>query len=332
MIKLSVIIPTRNRAPTLERALASFAGQTFPKDEFEVIVVDNGSTDRTAEVCARTSSLFIHFRRLYDEHPGLHVGRNLGMECAQAEILVYGDDDIEASPEWLESIYQSFANPDVVLVGGKNLPVFEAPPPEWIEHLWAPNASGERICGPLSILDLGDNPRRISPYKVYGCNFSIRKPVLLAAGGVHPDGMPKELIRFRGDGETHVSRFIDNQGLVAFYHPGASVGHLVSRERLTVEYFCQRSFNQGVSNSFAEFREKKVTGRRNRGVLRFLRGLITWVRLRNAAYPVARMVKATHLGYNFHQREYRRDPMLRDWVHRVNFLGGNSYIKQSGSA
>ena len=321
MIKLSVIIPTRNRALTLGRALVSFAGQTFPKDEFEVIVVDNGSTDRTAEVCAKTASLFTHFTRLYDEHPGLHVGRNLGMECAQAEILVYGDDDIEASPEWLKSIYQAFADPAVVLAGGKNLPVFEETPPEWIERLWSPNAFGERVCGPLSILDLGDNPRRISPYKVYGCNFSILKSVLLAAGGFHPDGMPKELIRFRGDGETHVSRFIDNQGLAAFYHPGASVGHLVPRERLTVEYFCQRSFNQGISNSFAEFREKKVTGRGNHGVLKFLRGLITWVRLRNAAYPLARMAKATRRGYSFHRREYRRDPALREWVHRQMYLG-----------
>jgi len=322
MIRLSVIIPTRNRAKFLERALASFVGQTFPKDEFEVIVVDNGSTDATAAVCAELAARFPRFTYLRDEHPGLHVGRHLGMNHAQADILVYGDDDIEAGPKWLESIDQAFTNPGVVLVGGKNLPMFEAPPPDWIARLWAPNDSGERICCPLSILDLGDVPRRISPYRVFGCNFSIRKSILLAAGGFHPDGMPKELIRFRGDGETHVSQFIDNRGLTAFYHSDASVGHFVSRERMTEEYFYRRSFNQGISNSFSELRKQGRCAGFRKQFVSTLRQIRARFRLQFAPYPQAGMAKFTRLGYRYHQRAYRSDPALREWVRRNNYLEG----------
>jgi glycosyltransferase involved in cell wall biosynthesis len=320
MMKLSVIIPTRNRARTLERTLASLTQQRITNNSFEVIVVDNGSTDATAEVCGKLGAQFRHFTRLYDEHPGLHVGRHLGMQHARSDILVYADDDIEATPEWLESILLAFQRPDATLVGGKNLPLFEAPPPAWIEALWAPKASGERVCGWLSLLDLGDVPHEISPYHVYGCNFSIRKSVLLQTDGFHPDGMPKDLIRFRGDGETHVSRYIKQQGLAAFYHPGASVGHFVSRDRLTIEYFCQRSFNQGVSESFAELRNCGGHTDISQQFLRIARHILARLTLCWSARPSASIELAGHRGYRFHQKEYRRDPTVREWVLRKNFL------------
>ena len=325
-MKLSVIIPTRNRAKSLERTLISLAQQTLSKDGFEVIVVDNGSTDTTAAVCAGFSVQFLHFRYLYDEHPGLHVGRNLGMEHALADILVYGDDDIEAAPGWLEGIWKAFEDSKAALVGGKNLPLFELTPPEWIARMWAPSASGERVCSPLSVLDLGDLARPVSPYCVFGCNFSIRKAVLLAADGFHPDGMPKDLIRFRGDGETHVSKHIERQGLLAFYHPGASVGHLVSRDRLTVEYFCQRSFSQGISDSFASLRERGGLAGPCRRLVQEVRWLRALPRLRAAPYPALLLAQAGRRGHWFHQQEYRRDPALREWVQRRNYRGSGSFI------
>jgi len=94
-----------------------------------------------------------------------------------------------------------------------------------------------RILIYLSILDLGDTIKTINPYHVFGCNFSIRKKILLEAGGFHPDAMPQELIRFRGDGESHVSRYILVHGYKTLYHPKASVYHLVTHNRMTEDYF-----------------------------------------------------------------------------------------------
>ena len=89
--------------------------------------------------------------------------------------------------------------------------------------------------------------------------------ILIAAGGFHPDGMPKELIRFRGDGETHVSRHVAESGLECVFHPGASVHHKVTPERMTYAYFRQRGFNQGVSDSYTQLRQQdlpSISGKR----------------------------------------------------------------------
>src|SRR4030042_3888930 len=126
---LSVIIPTRNRAHHLVGVLSSLRAQTYEAECFEVLLVDNGSTDNTREVCESYRTLLPNFQYLYDSQAGLHVGRHLGMKRAKADTLVYTDDDIEAFPTWLEGVAEAFCNKQVVLVGGKNLPKFQLEPP-----------------------------------------------------------------------------------------------------------------------------------------------------------------------------------------------------------
>lgn len=258
MMFLSVIIPTRNRAKYLTNTLASLTKQIYSADCYELLVIDNGSTDNTRDVCATFRDKIPQLRYFYEEKPGLHVGRHLGMKMAKAELLVFADDDIEAFPTWLEAIAESFQDPEVVLVGGKNLPRFEAAPPDWIHEMWERDTQGNRVLGYLSILDLGNDNKDISPYHVFGCNFSIRKSILLKARGFHPDSVPEELIRYRGDGETHVSKFIKANSMRTFYHPGASVYHAVPKERMTLQYFRKRAYNEGISRSFTEFRHKII--------------------------------------------------------------------------
>lgn len=248
------------------------------------------------------------------------------MEHARTDQLVYADDDIEAWPEWLERIHQAFSDPSVGLVGGRNLPRFETPPPAWIERLWAPNSSGERVCAPLSIIDLGDEPRVISPYYVFGCNLSVRRCIVAAAGGFNPDGMPKDLVRFRGDGETSVSRYVQRLGLVAKYDPRASIFHWVPQERMRVEYFENRAFNEGVSISFSRIRERRGVMRLDDRLMQSIREIR--VRLRNyfAPFPTERIAEAKRRGFRFHQLEYARDPQVREWLHRVNYINRNGAV------
>ncbi|MCU0595353.1 MAG: glycosyltransferase [Desulfobacterota bacterium] len=254
---LSLVIPTRNRVRYLSGALESLTLQTYPRDMFEVIIVDNGSTDNTREIPASFADKIPHLRYVCEETPGLHAGRHRGMATAKADILVFGDDDIQASPTWLEGIAEAFCDEQVVLVGGKDLPRFQQEPPLWIKRMWEKGRDGARMLPYLSIMDLGDEVKAISPYYVFGCNFSIRKAVLIEAGGFHPDAMPPELLRYRGDGETHVARYLEGRGLKALYHPKASVHHLVPTERMTESYFVKRAFLQGISDSYADLRSRK---------------------------------------------------------------------------
>ena len=146
MIKLSVIIPTMNRANVLERALQSIVKQSLSNQAYEVIVVDNGSTDDTKAIVNNFDEHIENLVYIYDENPGLHVGRHRGLLAAKADILVYADDDIEALPTWLEGILESFENQSVVLVGGKNIPNFESTPPDWILEMWG-KGSNQKILG-----------------------------------------------------------------------------------------------------------------------------------------------------------------------------------------
>jgi hypothetical protein len=107
----------------------------------------------------------------------------------------------------------------------------------------------------LSILDFGETVKEIPPEYRWGCNFSVRKRIVLEAGGFHPDGFPQEMIQYRGDGETAVSKYIHGKGYKAIYNPKASVYHFVPQNRMTQDYFCKRAFNQGISDSFAEMRK-----------------------------------------------------------------------------
>ena len=256
ILRLSVIIPTRNRADLLRKTLKSIALQTFPFDEFEVIVVDNGSTDNTKQIVENCINDIKNIRYLYDPIPGLHVGRHRGLKEAKAELLVYADDDIEAFPEWLEGVWESFRDSNVVLAGGKNLPKWETEPPYWIYEMWMDINDYGHSLWYLSILDFGNEIIEIDPGYVWGCNFSIRKKTLLEAKGFHPDGFPQDMIKYRGDGETSVSDYIRKKNYKTIYNPKASVYHFVPKNRMTLDYFCKRAFNQGISDSYTEIRKK----------------------------------------------------------------------------
>lgn len=337
---LSVILPTRNRADLLTSALQSLAAQTLPQDAFEILVIDNGSTDHTKQVVASAGQRLPHLRYFYEPTPGLHRGRHLGMKRAKHDILVYADDDIEAFPGWLEAIAEAFRDPEVALVGGKNLPKFESQPPDWIMKMWEGDHHGHRMLVYLSLLDLGDETREISPYHVFGCNFSIRRSVLIEAGGFHPDAFPLERIQYRGDGESHVARYLSEQRYKTLYHPQASVYHAVPAQRLTEGYFCQRAYHQGISDSYTQIRSLHFGHRRPGGWLRryyhalrrSLPGKGFRARMRQiwtrgsldrkdeTSSIQLKIRKSYDAGWQYHQKIVKRDPSLLGYVLQDNYM------------
>ena len=313
----------------MKPALESLTQQTLPADVFEVLVIDNGSTDTTAEVVARYGQRMPNLRYFFEPEPGLHVGRHKGMLEAQGDILVFADDDIEGFPSWLASIEEGFSAPDVVMVGGNNLPMFLAPPPTWLLAMWQKTGvAGVKSISALSVIEFPSAQREVSPMHIWGCNFAIRKAVLLAAGGFHPDGMPKELIRFRGDGETHVSQFVAQSGMKCLFHPGATVHHKVTPERMTFAYFRQRGFNQGVSDSYTALRNAGNSSHVAPASAGLLRRTARWVRRkiselrrsRDVRHALAQMELGQAEGYAYHQNTYRNDAAVRNWVHQSKYF------------
>lgn len=329
-MKASIIIPTRDRADALDACLRSLTKQSIPAVDFEVIVVDNGSVDETPHVVARHQPI-LQLRYEYAPEPGLHVGRHAGLRLARSDVLVFADDDIVADPSWLTTITQAFSDTTVALVGGNNLPLFEQPPPSWLTRWWNTSVGRGRALAHLSILDFGEGRFPIDPHFVWGCNFSIRRQALIAAGGFHPDAMPAERLRWRGDGETHVSEWVRRSGMQAIFDSGASVQHRVPASRMTLDYFVRRAYAQGISDSYADIRRTgRASGLGPTQALRHARAAVQRLRLRSsraadAADVDLRKVKLDTLdawrkGYNFHRREVCADPALFAWVTKEAYL------------
>lgn len=332
----SVIVPTRNRAPVLRRCLQSLAAQTLAPEHFEVIVVDNGSSDDTAAV-ARAFEGPLNLRLLQEPEPGLHVGRHAGWRAARSSVLMFCDDDIQASAVWVQAVVRRFEDPSVAMVGGNNLPAWESEPPAWLRRWWERPAAHGRALSHLSVLDFGSGVFDIDPGWIWGCNFSVRAQVLQRARGFHPDGVPRERLRFRGDGETHVSDTVRNSGARAIFDGAATVHHLVDTARMTVDYVAQRAFAQGVSDSYTRVRRQHGPDAARRPPAATLKD---W--LRSAAAPwrerrstgawlgdeataqwrraLAAARRGHASGYAFHQQAVREDPALLAWVMKEDYL------------
>ena len=299
-------------------------------------MVDNGSSDQTAEVARR----YAHQLQLVyvpAPEPGLHVGRHAGMQQARSGILMFADDDIEAEPTWVDAVTEAFRDPAVVLVGGNNLPRFESPPPRWLQELWQARDGNRRIVGHLSVSYLGEGCFEADAEDVWGCNFSIRREVLLEAGGFHPDAMPAEKLRYRGDGETHISRWINAAGKRVRFASRASVHHWVPEDRMTSDYFCRRYFAQGISASYSAIRSNRgLLNRRQllRHQIDFFRyysryKTIAWLggtagMSKDLARIMASARKAHLSGFQFHQNEASGSPELLAWILKPDYFSGRS--------
>ena len=151
---ISVLICTRNRASSLEITLREFFRQQFsPGYDHELIVVDNASTDATAAVIAACAAKHSGVRTVVEARLGLSHARNAALAAARGDILVFTDDDVRPSPDWLDEIFREFArDPLLGLLGGRVLlaherlqPVSYQPSTERREFVFP--ASGSFVIG-----------------------------------------------------------------------------------------------------------------------------------------------------------------------------------------
>lgn len=304
--KVSIIIPTHNRAGDLANLLESLCKLNRSDKELEILVVDNNSSDNTKEITEGFIGRLSSLKYIHEPSPGLHAARHRGAQEAENEILAFFDDDVTVSPYWLDGIKESFKDPQVQLATGKIEPAFEAEPPAWLDTLWNKTQSG-RALGWLTLLDLGDTAQEIPVGYVWGANFAIRKRALLEAGGFHPDSLPEDLIRFRGDGESGLARKIAEKKGKAVYHPLSKVTHKVARSRLEPEYFYKRGFAQGISDSFSAVRHS--------GDLQPMKDVP------DSLETIDQVIKrGLAEGWNYHQSELRRDNQLMDWVLKESYI------------
>ena len=196
---VSVIVCTRDGSATLRECLVALSHQTHAG--CEIIVVDDGSTDRTPEIVRQFESI----RYVRQDRRGLGAARNLGAKNARHEIVAYTDDDCVPDEDWLLHLVSAFEDSSCVGAGGPNLP----PPPRTRSEAIVALAPG----APAEVL-LDDVEAEHLP----GCNLAIRKSALEAIGGFH------EIFTTAGDDVDVCWRLLSGGGRLLF-RPSAVVWH-----------------------------------------------------------------------------------------------------------
>ncbi len=337
---ISVIIPTFNRSQQLDKTMKALLKIQTPASQFEIIIVDNGSTDETKNIVQKkqAENPDLSFRYFFDSTPGLLTGRHKGAQEAKGDVLTFIDDDVIVSPQWLNTIIDTMANrKDITFLTGPNLPQYESTPPEWLEYFWNETPYGGKMCAWLSLLDIGNQQVEIDPSDVWGLNFTIRKSDFIELGGFHPDNIPKQYQQFQGDGETGLAIKGKEQNKKALYHPGVLLYHQIPTSRLTFEYFDNRAFYQGVCKSYTQLRRTHglyhapIVKQSPSRTKQFTKRLKQYLKARFV--PIATVKKSTQQeelslrfqqknrdGFNFHQHAFATNEQVRNWVLKENYF------------
>ena len=168
MPDISAIVCTHNRSDLLQNTIQSLLVQTLDQDDYEIIVVDNASTDDTAAVVKALARQDRRVRYVLESELGLSYARNAGVEAARADIVAFIDDDALADRRWLAALLHAFeVYPLVWAVGGRALPLWEKDRPDWLH---------DALLIYLTVHDLGSQDRGLQwPEILVGTNCSFRR-------------------------------------------------------------------------------------------------------------------------------------------------------------
>jgi glycosyltransferase involved in cell wall biosynthesis len=248
-MKASVVICTHNRAADVKEALLSLLQQRF-KDSYEVIVVDNCSTDHTKQVVEEFQKM-VHIPVIYvfEERLGLSVARNRAIREASGEYVLFLDDDAVASADWIGGIVALFElDPRIGCVGGKIEPAWEGSAPQWLSQ-------ENRTL--YSILDYADEIVEMrKPAIPFGANVAFRKSVFDWTD-VFREDLGRVGSNLLSSEESELIERIRTRFMV-YYTPHASVMHKIPRTRISRKWLLRRIYWQGVSRAVSSKRKVRI--------------------------------------------------------------------------
>lgn len=231
LLKISVVICTYNRSLYIKDAMDSLYNQTLSKDAYEVIVVNNNSSDNTQQVCESfiSSNTDAHFYYFNEPQQGASFARNTGAAHAHSPLLCFMDDDAIADKDYLERIVRFFdEHPDAGGLGGRIIPRYIPKEPKWMSHYVSSLVGQFHYSDEVSIFVANKYPLE--------SNMIIRKVDFDAIGGFNT-ALPGVVgtLRIGGEGKDFFFR-LKELGRTIYYDPAIRVQHVVETAKLTNEY------------------------------------------------------------------------------------------------
>jgi len=239
---VTVCICTHNRPGYLHDCLDGLCRQTASASLFDILVVDSASTSDAAAQMAHMVRDIPNARLLTVNQPGVSHARNAGADRARGIYIAYIDDDAIPAPDWIEQILHAISERQPALIGGRILPHWEAPLPEW----WPPT-----LRATLSIIELegqgeyrtGELPPDLEPY---GANMIVHLPALRAIGGFgHSSGRVGQALL--SDEEVQLAWRLQAAGYSVRYDSRIVVRHQIQAARLKPSWLLSRQYWQGAS-------------------------------------------------------------------------------------
>lgn len=236
---ISVVLPTYNRAASLQVTLESFSALRIPPAlAWELLIVDNNSNDGTAAVIRSfIQRMGPRVRYIFEGQQGRSAALNAGIAQANGAVIAFTDDDVILDPDWLAQVHHAFEDRSVSAVAGRILPLWKHPKPPWLEM------DGQQA---VVNFDLGDEAQdiRIAPM---GANSAFRKEIFSRYGTFRLDlGVRGSKHTITCD-DTEFGGRLMAAGERIVYCPTAIIHHPVDPERTTKKYFLTWYYYLGVS-------------------------------------------------------------------------------------
>jgi GT2 family glycosyltransferase len=245
-MRVSVVICTHNRAQLLSGAVETALALAFPPEQWELLIVDNRSSDQTGEIGRQLSRRHEgRVRFVREPQLGLSAARNRGVAEARGELVAFLDDDVRPATQWLNALVEGFAPREVMAVGGPVDLVFDGPLPCWFDPRYLPY---------LGHFDKGSEAMPLT-YNEYprGGNMAFRREVFERYGSFSRRFGVRGRLLFACE-ETELCLRIERAGGRLMYAPEARARHLVGTRRLSPSWMRRRFGAQGLSEALVKWR------------------------------------------------------------------------------
>lgn len=241
--RITLVIPTYNRSASLLRALRSVAAQRLDPALWCCLIIDNNSTDDTAEVVARFAADHptLSIRCVKEERAGVSHARNRALQEATTELVCSIDDDERINPDFVEAYLRFFdAHPEAVVAGGRIVAEYEEGRPAW-QSRW----TEQLIANPI---DRGTTVHPFPEGKLPGGgNMGFRREAALEVGFATELGRVGGVLL--GGEENDFFLRLREAGYPLWYLPEATIWHIIPPEKCTLDYLKRLARNNGISQS-----------------------------------------------------------------------------------
>lgn len=241
-MRFSIITCTYNRAEYLRRTVESVCEQTFDPDNYEILIIDNNSTDNTADLCRSFIAENAH-RRIYyfkEVNQGLSYALNRGIKESSGEFLIYIDDDETIRKEHLELLDKYLIGlPDAVLCASPVIPVYEREQPRWMSPFT------QRLIG--GYFGQGNNVKKLNKNNYPGTGHTIIKRKLYEDFGCYNTNLGRSGSSLMGAEDKDMIYRLINNNIECYYLPEIPVYHHIPEYKLSNDFFQKLTFSIGKS-------------------------------------------------------------------------------------